>query len=163
MSKHQGGCLCGAVRYETSGAPLRVTFCHCKYCQRSTGSAYAVEAFFPKEHFRVTAGNPTAYSQASAGSGRRITANFCSTCGTKVFLNFERLPKDVAVYGGTYDDPNWFKRTPDVARHIFLNSAQNGTAIPAGYAIFHDFVVDADGVGVEPLILEKLLVVGVPE
>jgi len=160
MLKHQGGCLCGEIRYETLGDPLRVTYCHCRYCQRSTGSAYAVEPFFTKENFRIISGNPTAYSRASAGSGRRITANFCSTCGTKIFLDLERLPENLGVYGGTFDDPNWFQRSPDVARHIFLNSAQKGTAIPAGYAVFHDFVVDADGNSLEPVILEDLMIAG---
>lgn len=121
---------------------------------------YAVEPIFVKEDFRIISGNPATYSQASAGSGRRVTANFCSTCGTKLYLDLERLPDNVAIYGGTFDDPNWFERTPDVARHIFLNSAQKGTSIPAGYAVFNEFVVDADGVGVEPVVLEGPIVIG---
>jgi hypothetical protein len=160
MLKHLGGCLCGTVRYETMGKPQRVTFCHCKYCQRSTGSAYAVETFFAKENFRIISGNPTTYSQASADSGRYVTAAFCSTCGTKLYLDLERLPDNIAIYGGTFDDPDWFDRTPEVARHIFLKSAQKGTAIPAGYTVFHEFVVDADGVDVEPVVLENSIVIG---
>ena len=50
-------------------------------------------------------------------------SGFCSTCGTKLFLDLERFPGTLGVYGGTFDDPNWFERTPQVSRHIFLDSA----------------------------------------
>lgn len=159
MSKHQGGCLCGAIRYEITGDPLRVTYCHCKYCQRSTGSAYAVEPFFLKQNFRIVTGIPTTYSHTSASSGRLLNANFCSICGTKLFLDLERLPDSVAVYAGTFDDPDWFERGPDDARHIFLNSAQKGTMIPAGYQVFHEFVIDEKGKDVEPVVLESAIII----
>jgi len=46
MQFNQGGWLCGTVRYTTSSEPLRVTYCHCKFCQCATGSAYLVEPIF---------------------------------------------------------------------------------------------------------------------
>ena len=55
---HQGGCLCGQVRYRTTAAPLRITICHCKFCQRLTGSAYLVEPIFSREQV-VFEGAPT--------------------------------------------------------------------------------------------------------
>ena len=45
---HQGGCLCGDARYKVSTSPLRVTVCHCRFCQRFTGSAFLVEPIFGK-------------------------------------------------------------------------------------------------------------------
>jgi hypothetical protein len=54
MGVHEGGCLCGAVRYETLADPLRVTTCHCRFCQRATGSAYMVEPIFRTVDLRVT-------------------------------------------------------------------------------------------------------------
>jgi hypothetical protein len=45
----------------------------------------------------------------------------------------ERFPAIYGIYGGTFDDPNWFERSPEIIRHIFLDSAQNGTLIPAGW------------------------------
>ncbi len=152
MSSHQGGCLCGAIRYEVTADPLRVTYCHCKYCQRATGSAYAVEPIFQKSDFNITAGKPTTYSQPSAGSGRSVTANFCPTCGTKLFLDLERIPDNVAVYGGTFDNPNWFERTPETSRHIFLDYAQKGTLIPAGFTTFGEFSLNNDGTPAEPTV-----------
>ena len=49
MSLNYGGCLCGAIRYATSADPVRVTYCHCKFCQRATGSAYMVEPIFARD------------------------------------------------------------------------------------------------------------------
>ena len=46
---HQGGCLCGEVRYRTTAKPVRITICHCTFCQRLTGSAYLVEPIFKRE------------------------------------------------------------------------------------------------------------------
>jgi hypothetical protein len=85
---------------------------------------------FQKTSFEIIAGKPSTYSQASEGSGKRVTINFCATCGTKLFLAFERFPEIFGVYGGTFDDPNWFERTPEMSKHIFLAVAQNGTVIP---------------------------------
>lgn len=143
--KQQGGCLCGNIRYEVSADPVRVTFCHCRYCQRATGSAYLVEPIFKKSDFNIVQGKTRTYSQASAGSGKRVTANFCETCGTKLFLDLERFPEIVGVYGGTFDDPNWFSRPPKNSRHIFLDFAQKGTVVPAGYDTFKEHAAKNDG------------------
>ena len=160
MSWNQGGCLCGAVRYAASSTPVRVTYCHCKFCQRATGSAYLVEPIFQKTHFAIISGKPATYTQASEGSGKRVTINFCSTCGTKLFLDLERFPETVGVYGGTFDDPNWFERTPQVSRHIFLDSALNGTVIPAGFRTFREHAWLNDGTPVEPVIFGQPHAIG---
>ncbi len=155
MASHQGGCLCHAIRYEVAAEPIRVTYCHCRYCQRATGGAYAVEPIFRKGEFRLTAGEPATYDSASAGSGKRVTANFCAACGTKLYLDLERFPDVVAVYGGTFDDPNWFARTPEVARHIFLDFAQTGTVIPAGFDTYRQHAVNNDGTPAEATVFER--------
>jgi hypothetical protein len=155
MSLNLGGCLCGAVRYATSAEPVRVTFCHCKFCQKATGSAYMVEPIFLKGSFEITSGKPATYSQASEGSGKRVNINFCSTCGTKLFLDFERFPQAVGVYGGTFDDPNWFERGPQISKHIFLDSAQQGTVIPAGFKTYSQHAMLNDGTALEPIAFEQ--------
>lgn len=60
---HEGGCLCGATRYRTEGEPLRVTICHCRFCQRATGAAFMVEPIFRLENVSVTRGVPSIYTQ----------------------------------------------------------------------------------------------------
>ena len=160
MPLNQGGCLCGAVRYATSSDPVRVTFCHCKFCQRATGSAYMVEPIFQKASFEIISGRPATYVQASEGSGKRVTINFCSICATKLFLDFERFPGIFGVYGGTFDDPNWFERTPQMSRHIFLDFAQNGTVIPAGFSTYRQHAILNDETPVEPVVFGQIQTMG---
>jgi hypothetical protein len=145
MSLNQGGCLCGTIRYATKAAPVQVTVCHCRFCQRATGSAYLVEPIFRKTDFEIVAGTPSTYTQNSAGSGKRVTIDFCSVCGTKLFLGFERFPEFLGLFAGTFDDPNWFERAPKFTKHIFLDFAQTGTVIPPGLNTFGQHALLNDG------------------
>lgn len=148
----QGGCLCGRVRYSVSEPPFRVTICHCRFCQRATGSAYLVEPVFKAPAFNVIVGTPKTYILRSEGSGKIVTIYFCPECGTKVFMRFERFPDVVGVFGGTFDDPNWFERSPENSKHIFLAFAQKGTIIPAGFNTFRGHHYANDGSLNEPFV-----------
>ncbi len=152
MARHEGGCLCGAVRYVTVHAPLRVTICFCRFCQRATGSAGMVEPVFDASAFRIEAGHPAKFDLPSGGSGKRIGVHFCQTCGTKLYLDFERFPGAVGVYAGTFDDPDWFDRTPANTKFIFLEAAQHGTIVPAGYNTFQAHAMTNAGVPIEPVV-----------
>ena len=133
---NEGGCLCGNVRYETIGPPTNVTICHCRFCQRATGSIGMVQPVFLREKHRIIKGETAKFNLKSGGSSKVITVNFCSSCGTKVHLEFERFPNAVGVYAGTFDDPNWFEQTPANTKYIFLESAPKGTVVRAGYNAF---------------------------
>ena len=113
-----------------------------------------VEPIFAKTSFDLTAGKPATFTQASAGSGKHVTINFCSACGTKLYLDVERFPSIYGVYGGTFDDPNWFDRSPEIIRHIFLDSAQKGTVIPGGVKTFRQHAMLNDGAPVAPTVFE---------
>lgn len=160
MEKNEGGCLCGAVRYATRSDPVRVTYCHCRFCQRATGGAYLVEPIFQRANFGTTSGVPAQYGHVSEGSGKRVTINFCARCGTKLFLEFERYPDLIGVYGGTFDDPDWFPRDPGTSKHIFLDVAQRGTVIPAGIDTFRQHATETDGTAIEPHAYEAPLTIG---
>jgi hypothetical protein len=157
---HEGGCICNYVRYATVGDPTRVTFCHCRFCQRATGSAYLVEPIFDRSALEITAGTPTQYGHVSEGSGQQVTVNFCATCGTKLFLTFERWPDIVGVYGGTFDDPNWFPHTGEGAKHIFLDMARHGTVVPAGIDTFGQHATETDGTPISPAVLDAPRTIG---
>jgi hypothetical protein len=149
---HNGGCLCGDVRYKATAAPLRVTVCHCTFCQRFTGSAFLVEPIFRKEHVVLTGLLPKTYDHRSDGSHKRVTLNFCGRCGTSLYLEFERFPDFLGVCAGTFDDPNWFDRGPDTCRHIFTRSAQQGVVLPAGFETYLEHWVRLDGTPNKPTI-----------
>ncbi len=160
MPAHEGGCLCGRIRYAVKSRPMRVTICHCRFCQRATGSAYLVEPIFGTSDMDVVSGQPKIYDHRSEGSGKMVEVHFCDNCGTKLFLSFERFPDVVGVYGGTFDDPNWFERTAENTRHIFLSVAQRGTVIPAGIKCFEQHTMTNDGTPLEPRVYDEPRVIG---
>jgi len=155
MTTHEGRCLCGGIRYTVKAPPLRVTICHCRFCQRATGSAFLVEPIFNKADFGVAAIHPKIYRHRSAGSGKIVEVHFCDNCGTKLFLSFERFPSVVGVYGGTFDNPNWFERSPKNTKHIFLGVGQHGTVIPAGFDCFEEHAITNDGTPIAPMVSDK--------
>jgi len=138
---HQGGCLCGSVRYRTIGAPERTTICHCTFCQRLTGSAFLIEPVFATTNVEVSRGAVRTYLHRSRAHGRTLTVNFCPECGTHLSLLFERFPGYQGICGGTFDDPQWFK--PD--RHIFTETALPWMIFPAGVTCFERHSIREDG------------------
>ena len=104
-----------------------------------------VEPIFRREDLRVTAGEPTVFDVTSAGSGKVVHIHFCSKCGTKLYLSFERFPDMVGIYAGTFDDPNWFEIRPDNARHIFVGVARHDTILPGGMDTFVEHAMDLEG------------------
>jgi len=129
---HEGGCLCGASRYAVTGEPLRVTVCHCTYCQRRTGSAFAVEAVFDKSQVSMTAADVRRYRHISDESGRWLETEFCANCGTTIGLELELNPAIRLIDAGTFDDPTWISADRQPFRHIFVRSKRNWSDIPDG-------------------------------
>jgi len=156
---HEGGCLCGAVRYAAASEPVRVTVCHCTFCQRLTGSAFLVEPIFKRETVTFLAASPRVYEHRSDGSGKRVSVHFCERCGAHLMLSFERFTEVVGVFAGTFDDPNWFDRGPGNSRHIFTRSAQKGVVLPAGIEIYEGHATALDGTPNTPRILAAPLLV----
>ena len=155
MVRHKGGCLCGEVRFAASADPMRVTVCHCRFCQRTTGTAYLVEPVFAKTAFRITSGTPRTYDVVSAGSGKRVTVHFCATCGARAMLTFERFPDAVGAFAGSFDEPDRLGLTSDTVRHVFTVSALKGTVLPAGVPLFHEHAFRLDGSLNEPRFLAE--------
>lgn len=131
-STHQGGCVCGSVRYETSGDPLRVTVCHCTWCQRRTGTAFSVEAVFNAQAVSLRSGSLTKYRHVSDESGRWLDLEFCPKCGTNIGFTLEWRPGIRAIDAGTFDHPGWIRSDRHQFRYIYLRSAQAWSELPAG-------------------------------
>ena len=94
-----GGCLCGAVRYEATELPSVVNYCHCRMCQRWSGSAFVVAAKFPREAVTFTQGQPEYYRSSEIGE-----RGYCTSCGSPLIFRYVGLdPIYVAV--GTLDRP----------------------------------------------------------
>ena len=104
-----GGCLCGAVEYTLTVKPMAEVVCHCKDCQKHTGTAFATVIFVAKNHVQIT-GELQGYESAT-DAGNVMTRTFCPNCGTHITENTTGFPDVVVLTAGTLDDPSWIKPT----------------------------------------------------
>ena len=126
----QGGCACSEVRYEVDSAPMFVHCCHCTWCQRETGSAFALNALIEVDRVRVLNGKLEAsVIPSESGAGQKILR--CRSCRTAVWSHYDYASTGEAVAflrGGTLDDLGAFP--PDV--HIFTRSKVPWVILPEG-------------------------------
>ena len=153
-AKHEGGCLCGRVRYGATADPLWITVCYCRFCQRATGSDRMIEPIFDVGAVAFTQGTPAVFTLPSEGSGRDIHIHFCSECGTKLALTFARWPDRLGIYIGTLDDPGMIPVTSDTAKQIFVSEARPDTVIFAGLPTYLRHATENDGTPIEPWLAE---------
>jgi len=119
---HTGGCVCGAVRFSAAGAPLRVTICHCSWCQRRTGTAFGTEVVFDAGQVAMTSPEIAHYRHVSDESGRWLEVEFCRRCGTNLGFTLEAAPGIRTLPAGTFDDPAWIRTDAVKIRHVYLRS-----------------------------------------
>src|SRR5229473_6101960 len=98
-----GGCLCRAVRYQVSAAPIVTRVCWCRLCQYLGAGSGTVNTCFPTE--AVTIAGVLADFQSIADSGSRMHRRFCRVCGTQIFSEAESRPHLIFVRSGTLDNP----------------------------------------------------------
>lgn len=124
----EGGCTCGHVRYQVTVAPMIVHCCHCSWCQRQNGSAFAVNALIEADCVELISGGVEEIEIASP-SGKGQTIARCPKCRVAIWSNYymgglkDRI-RFIRV--GSLDDPNLMP--PDV--HIFTSSKQEWVVIP---------------------------------
>ena len=104
---HAGGCLCGNIRYEVTGAPVVVAHCHCEDCQRISGAGHSTGAMFATTQFSIS-GNVSEYSLVSK-AGNQVTKVFCPTCGSPILGRNDGMEGFVTVSLGTLDDSSRFE------------------------------------------------------
>ncbi len=120
------------MRYRARNRPLRTSACHCTFCQRRTGSAFGVGAYFKQEDVEVLRGALTTYEHRSDETQRWLRIQFCPQCGTTVTWTVEAMPGMRALGLGTFDDPKWLK----VERFGWFRSAHPWVIAPAGVEVF---------------------------
>lgn len=122
----QGGCLCGAVRYQATGKLLQVAHCHCEACRRSTGAAFATGVCFPVEAVIWTHQEPISFQ-----SSENFARLFCPHCGSSVAQHNQSTgtmwplvgtldhPESVAPESHmfTKDQIPWVKLDDELPRH----------------------------------------------
>jgi hypothetical protein len=129
-ASRDGGCACGALRYRLASEPMFVHCCHCRNCQRQTGSAFVVNLLIEADRIEVLSGTPHVVdAPRDDGSVQRI--HRCPECQVAVFSEYSR-PEVRFVRGGTLDHARAI--TPDV--HIFTRSKVGWVTIPEGTPAF---------------------------
>jgi len=126
----EGGCYCGAVRYQAEGKPQLKAQCHCRECQYITGGAPNMFLLMPPEGYRFTKGAPKEFTRSDIENP--VTRLFCAECGTHLATRRLDLPF-VIIKAGTLDDPSQFGM-PQMA--IFTIDKQDFHTIPDGVPSF---------------------------
>jgi hypothetical protein len=140
MTDLAGGCACGAVRYTLAAAPMIVHCCHCRDCQRQTGSAFVLNALIETDRIRLAAGMPQPVPLPT-DSGRPHDIYRCPACRVALWSDYGRRPWLRFVRVGTLDDPAAL--APDV--HIYTRSKLPWIALPPGKPAFEVYY-DLDAV-----------------
>jgi hypothetical protein len=112
-----GGCLCGTIRYECSAEPIFMGNCHCRDCQRATGSAFAAALLVPRA--AVAIAGEVKYHEVIGDSGATVGRGFCPNCGSRLFSQPPN-PALMGILAGSLDDPSGFQPGMD----IYTASAQ---------------------------------------
>jgi hypothetical protein len=131
----EGGCACGAARYRLTAPPLIVHACHCRDCQKQTGSAFVLNAWIERQF--VAADHTVLLSfRLTAGSGQPHDVFYCGSCGTRLWSKYHAAPGDtLLVRVGTLDRPDL--APPDI--HIFTRSKLPWLELPQGAPAFDAF------------------------
>jgi len=131
----EGGCTCGQVRYRMTSRPMFINCCHCRWCQRETGSSYVINAVIEADRVVHLQGEPELVEIPSAsGKGQKIAR--CPTCKIALWSNYAgsgELIRYVRV--GTLDDPD--RLPPDA--HVFTASKQPWVVLPDDTPAFSEF------------------------
>ena len=136
----EGACGCGAVRYRLTDEPIFVNNCHCRLCQRQTGTGSAVNAFIESDRLEHLSGEITEHEFTTGSGGTQIVIR-CATCGTPLWSHYPRIGRKAAgVRAGTLDDPSAVR--PDAA--IFVVDRPAWAALPDGIPAFEKYYDQAD-------------------
>ena len=105
MTTRRAACSCGQLSLTAEGEPLRISICHCLACQQRTGSAFGVQARFPRDKIQIE-GRSTRYLR-TGDSGGHITFHFCPDCGATVYYQLDQIPDAIAIPVGAFADPGF--------------------------------------------------------
>ena len=113
----EGGCLCGANRYAFDGDPVMAVACHCRHCQKQTGSSFSAIVAVPSDVFHQLTGSPKVYEDEGE-SGKAVHRHFCGKCGSPLYTLADAAPGLVLVKAGTLDDAARFPPS----MHVYARS-----------------------------------------
>ncbi|HKV15299.1 MAG TPA: GFA family protein [Reyranella sp.] len=131
----EGGCTCRRVRYRMTSRPMFVHCCHCRWCQRETGTAFALNAMIEADRVELLSGEVERVDTPSAsGKGQKIWR--CPTCHVAIWSNYAGAGDGIRFMRvGTLDEPD--RLPPDI--HIFTMSKQPWVILPEGVPAVREY------------------------
>ena len=148
----EGGCTCRQVRYRLIGTPLIVHACHCRWCQRETGSAFALNAMIETDRVEVQGQAELVDTPSSSGKGQLIAR--CPSCRVALWSHYAGAGRALSfVRVGTLDDPD--AMPPDI--HIFTSTKQPWVVLPEGKPAVTEYYRSAEMWPAESLERRKAL------
>lgn len=124
MVVRKASCDCGQLALTCAGEPLSVSICHCRACQRRTGSAFGVQARYARD--QVTISGPSSTYTRTGDSGGHVTFAFCPACGSTVHWTPSGMPEFVVVAVGAFADPSF----PEPQRTVYEDRRHRWTGFP---------------------------------
>lgn len=132
MKQISGGCLCGAIRYQSKAEPEMIVACHCKTCQQNTGTAFSLNVAMPAGKVTITGDSLTTYEERSTPDSEPFYRSFCSLCGSPISGEGTAYPGVLFLKAGTLDDSSWVKPTA----HMWCGQKQPWVSIEEGVPQF---------------------------
>lgn len=129
---YTGGCQCGSVRYTLTAEPIRTVACHCKECQRQSGSAFGMSMLVPADSLKVT--GPTKSFTRIADSGNENTGIFCPTCGVRIYQIPKHVENVLVLKPGTLDDTSWVRPS----YFVWMKRSQGWVPVPENVKALQD-------------------------
>ena len=134
--ENTGGCVCGTVRFTTIGEPMRITVCHCTWCQRRTGSAFGVEVVYRDDQVAFAGEEIGRYRHTSDESGRWLDIAFCRRCGGNLGFTLEAAPGIRTLPAGAFDDPSWIRADRYEMRHVYVRSRRDWSDLSSAVDVY---------------------------
>lgn len=131
-SKRRATCSCGQLGVTVRADPLRVSVCHCRECQRRTGSVFGAQARFPSDKVSID-GRSSTYVRLG-DTGGTVSFNFCPDCGSTVYYKLQSQPDVVAIPVGAFADPSF----PEPIVSFYESRRHSWVGVPTGAERFDD-------------------------
>lgn len=119
MRRMNGGCLCGAIAYRCDAEPLLTAICHCRNCQKQTGTSFSLLVAVPTGTLGIEGGTLQTFSDVG-DSGLPVLRKFCGNCGSPIASQLDAMPEMEFIKAGTLEDTSWLSPSME----IWCDSAQ---------------------------------------
>jgi len=113
MSKLNGSCLCGSIRYSCDAEPVLTAICHCPNCQKQTGTSFSLLVAVPKGSLKIEGQTLKTFDDVGE-SGLPVRRRFCGNCGSPIMSYLEAMPDLEFIKSGTLEDTSWLNPTMEV-------------------------------------------------